>query len=465
VTTTTTATMATTTTMAAPTAAIRVRPWSDYWTERLTVPIPERRITFNVYASGPQNAPVTFFLLHGGGYTGVTWSLVARELGRAAEGEGAAAATTPGTFRVLAPDLRGHGLTVADDEDDLSAETLRDDVLALWRALAAQTASDAASSAPRPPPATTAVVIVGHSMSGNIAVRACAAAAASSSSPWLVFPGLAGCVVVDVVEGTALAALPHMRGVLSARPVGFDSREDAARWALRSGATRCREAAEVSAPTQVVEAEAEGAARGRGQEEEEEQAEAAAEATAPPQPPPKYVWRTPLERSSRHWEGWYRGLSAAFLEELPPGLPRALILAGADRLDRALTIGQMQGRFQLVLVAQSGHAVQEDAPGAVASALVGMARRFRMGEAVGRGGGGVLVAPGRGGNGGGLVLPVAAGPLFPLSSSAAARRGPGGTTALEAGAERRIGGRGVGGGGAFVGGGAIDEEEEEGDPG
>jgi hypothetical protein len=30
-----------------------------------------------------------------------------------------------------------------------------------------------------------------------------------------------------------------------------------------------------------------------------------------------------------------------------------LLLAGTDRLDRALTIGQMQGRFQMVLLPQA----------------------------------------------------------------------------------------------------------------
>jgi hypothetical protein len=31
-----------------------------------------------------------------------------------------------------------------------------------------------------------------------------------------------------------------------------------------------------------------------------------------------------------------------------------LLLAGTDRLDKALTIGQMQGRFQLVLMPTAG---------------------------------------------------------------------------------------------------------------
>ena len=47
--------------------------------------------------------------------------------------------------------------------------------------------------------------------------------------------------------------------------------------------------------------------------------------------------------------GWYEGLSEAFLGFKGP---KVLMLAGTDRLDRALTIGQMQGRFQMVVLPQ-----------------------------------------------------------------------------------------------------------------
>ena len=49
-------------------------------------------------------------------------------------------------------------------------------------------------------------------------------------------------------------------------------------------------------------------------------------------------------------QGWYEGLSDAFLGVK---VPKVLMLAGTDRLDRTLTIGQMQGRFQLVLLPQA----------------------------------------------------------------------------------------------------------------
>lgn len=101
-----------------------------------------------------------------------------------------------------------------------------------------------------------------------------------------------------------------------------------------------------------------------------------------------WSWRTPLAASQPYWQGWYSGLSDAFLALT---VPKMLLLAGTDRcvcrcseracahhnaccmwrrntpstagaarrrLDKVLTIGQMQGKFQLVLMPAAGHAIQ-----------------------------------------------------------------------------------------------------------
>ncbi|TNN31880.1 Protein phosphatase methylesterase 1 [Liparis tanakae] len=39
-----------------------------------------------------------------------------------------------------------------------------------------------------------------------------------------------------------------------------------------------------------------------------------------------------------------------------------LLFPGIERLDRDLTIGQMQGRFMMQVLPPSGHAVQENKP-------------------------------------------------------------------------------------------------------
>ena len=43
-------------------------------------------------------------------------------------------------------------------------------------------------------------------------------------------------------------------------------------------------------------------------------------------------------------------------------VPKMLLLAGVDRLDKDLTVGQMQGKFQMQVLPQCGHAVHEDVP-------------------------------------------------------------------------------------------------------
>ena len=54
--------------------------------------------------------------------------------------------------------------------------------------------------------------------------------------------------------------------------------------------------------------------------------------------------------------GWFTGLSKRFLVARTA---RLLILAGTDRLDRELMIGQMQGKFQMEVVPDVRHMLHE----------------------------------------------------------------------------------------------------------
>lgn len=53
-----------------------------------------------------------------------------------------------------------------------------------------------------------------------------------------------------------------------------------------------------------------------------------------------WVWRTDLSATKPFWENWFIGLSRKFLDARGGKL---LLLAGTDRLDKELMIGQMQG--------------------------------------------------------------------------------------------------------------------------
>nr|XP_054929363.1 protein phosphatase methylesterase 1-like [Dermacentor andersoni] len=54
--------------------------------------------------------------------------------------------------------------------------------------------------------------------------------------------------------------------------------------------------------------------------------------------------------------------------------------SGVDRLDKDLTIGQMQGKFQMQVLPQCGHAVHEDVPGKVAEAVATFLVRNKFAE-------------------------------------------------------------------------------------
>ena len=85
--------------------------------------------------------------------------------------------------------------------------------------------------------------------------------------------------------------------------------------------------------------------------------------------------RIDLAESSPHWRGWFTGLSDLFLESKPA---KMLLLAGMDRLDTPLTVGQMQGKFQLTCMPQAGHAIHEDQPIKVAQHIATFVTRHRL---------------------------------------------------------------------------------------
>nr|KAG5711662.1 hypothetical protein BaRGS_016844 [Batillaria attramentaria] len=195
-----------------------------------------------------------------------------------------------------------------------------------------------------------------------------------------------------------------MQTFLRGRPKVFDSLDQAIEWCVRSGQVRNLESARVSMVGQVKRIDTDETATSELEKEhdadiedddviheEEEEDEEAAESTQQnkkvkpnqeqpsestatdtfktPQPPKlshKYTWRINLSKTEQFWPGWFQGLSQKFLS---CDVPKMLLLAGVDRLDKDLTIGQMQGKFQMQVLPQCGHAVHEDVPEKVADVL------------------------------------------------------------------------------------------------
>ncbi|KAL8161889.1 hypothetical protein V2J09_013378 [Rumex salicifolius] len=287
--------------------------WTGYFDQEVDIAIPDSDDVFHVYKAGSEGPVV--FCLHGGGYSGLSFALATAQIKEEA--------------RVVAMDMRGHGKSITENDVDLSIETMCNDVLAVLKTMYGES-----------PPA---IVLVGHSMGGSVAVHVAAKR---------TLPTLAGLVVVDVVEGTAMASLIHMQKILSNQMQHFPSIEKAIEWSIKGGTLRNLESARVSVPNTMKFDDLKGCG-GRS-----------------------YVLRARLGETEQYWRGWYEGLSEKFLS-CP--VPKLLLLAGTDRLDRALTIGQMQGKFQMVVVRHTGHAIQEDVPDEFASLVLNFISRNRIG--------------------------------------------------------------------------------------
>lgn len=207
-------------------------------------------------------------------------------------------------------------------------------------------------------------------------------------------PALVGIVVIDVVEGTALESLQSMQSFLRSRPNHFKSIPNAIEWCVRSGQIRNIESAKVSMPGQIINCETQklattelpltpnestssGMADPMSIPEDAEESECKFQVPADVNVK-KYTWRIDLSRSEKFWKGWFENLSDKFLD-VP--IPKLLILAGIDNLDKKLTVGQMQGKFQLQVLARTGHAVHEDQPHQVAETLASYLIRNRFAQA------------------------------------------------------------------------------------
>uniref|UniRef100_A0A667X2F7 Protein phosphatase methylesterase 1 n=1 Tax=Myripristis murdjan TaxID=586833 RepID=A0A667X2F7_9TELE len=299
---------------------------------------------FRIYCSG-SHGPV-LLLLHGGGHSALSWAVFT------------AVICSRINCRVVAMDLRAHGDTKVKNPEDLSADTMAKDIGKVVEALYGE----------NPPP----IMIIGHSMGGAIAVHTAAANH---------IPSLLGLCVIDVVEGTAMDALNSMQNFLRSRPKTFKSLENAIEWSVKSGQIRNIESARVSMGGQVKKYVCSVSSIIEEEEEEEPEEESNNKRMKEDDQEIKkesvFTWRVELSKTEKYWEGWFRGLSALFLT-CP--VPKLLLLAGVDRLDKDLTIGQMQGKFQMQVLPQCGHAVHEDAPEKVADALATFMVRHKFTE-------------------------------------------------------------------------------------
>jgi protein phosphatase methylesterase 1 len=155
------------------------------------------------------------------------------------------------------------------------------------------------------------LILIGHSLGGAVVTNVAHGGKLGDS--------VLGYCVLDVVEGSAIDALQSMQTYLSTRPVGFATLQAGIEWHVRSRTIRNSISARTSVPALLIYDYEKG------------------NKTRP------WIWRTDLAATQPFWEGWFVGLSKKFLEAKGGKL---LLLAGTDRLDKELIIGQMQGLYQ-----------------------------------------------------------------------------------------------------------------------
>ncbi|KAI9171481.1 Protein phosphatase methylesterase 1 [Paramyrothecium foliicola] len=296
-------------------------PWTTYFERELYLKSSiDPNVTYHAYLTSPVEKGPLFTMHHGAGSSGLSFAVVGSEIRKQLP-----------TAGLLAIDCRGHGQTVAPEESalDLSLGTLSADLLDAieatklemkWREL---------------PP----VVLVGHSLGGAVVTDLAMTGKLGSS--------LLGYAVLDVVEGSAMDALQSMQTYLSTRPVGFSTLQSGIDWHIRTRTVRNSISARTSVPALL-------------------RMEDAADADRP------WRWRTNLAATQPFWEEWFVGLSKKFLGARGGKL---LLLAGTDRLDTELTIGQMQGKYALQVFPEAGHFLHEDMPEKTALTLVDFYRR------------------------------------------------------------------------------------------
>ncbi len=225
---------------------------------------------------------------------------------------------------VFAFDIRGHGQTkIKSNPNDFSLKSFTNDLIFVIRELVKRNNLK------------NSLLMFGHSLGGAILTNAI------TEIRDLDIKGLG---MFDIVEDTAIHALDSMGIYLQNLPRNFDTISDAIDWHMKSGHVRNKESALISVPSYFYKDSESGT----------------------------YKWIADLNKTSSFWHDWFIGLSKNFVNAPTSKL---LILAGTDNLDKELMIGQMQGKYQLVVFQDSGHFIQEDAPTKTAITIIDFWKR------------------------------------------------------------------------------------------
>ncbi|AET41460.1 phosphoprotein phosphatase methylesterase 1 Ecym_8174 [Eremothecium cymbalariae DBVPG len=304
--------------------------WNDYFDFNEYFTIPERQFRFNAYYNLPfdtDNAlsiPI-FIFHHGAGSSGLTFAPLVKDLTKMLENK----------CGTLVFDARGHSFTMPLSEDSASITFDLDTFTADFKAIIELFYNQKLKTLV--PKQKISVILLGHSLGGSI----CTSVYSKLSKE--IQSAVIGVAMFDIVEEAATKALHKISQFLATTPTVFSSMSEAIEYHITQGLSSLRSSAEVTIPP-LFKQEKSG----------------------------KVFRITNLASFQPFWDTWFNGLSSQFVQ-LPTS--KLLILAGSDNLDRELIIGQMQGKYQLVVFQESGHFIQEDAPTKTAITLIDFWRR------------------------------------------------------------------------------------------
>ncbi|SCV05038.1 LANO_0G17128g1_1 [Lachancea nothofagi CBS 11611] len=310
--------------------------WEDYFQTNEQVSLKKRGFSFNTYFSLPrpeqipessENQSVPIFIFHhGAGSSGLSFAPLAQSLTERLDG-------SCGTYTF---DARGHGSTAPlntemSETPDYSLKAFVTD----FQELLSSFYMDHLQTLPEKLKIT--FVLVGHSLGGSICTNA------FQGIDELLRKKVIGVAMLDIVEEAAILALNTVDSFLNKTPNVFPNYTSAIDWHVQKGLSRLKTSAQITIPSLFY-----------------------------PTASGKVVRKTNLQTFRPFWDTWFQKLSSKFVS-LPTS--KLLILAGDENLDRELIIGQMQGKFQLVVFHDSGHFIEEDSPIKTAITLIDFWKR------------------------------------------------------------------------------------------
>ncbi len=288
--------------------------WKKYFPHQIFI---DKQIP--IYYNNISKGPI-LFCLHGAGHSALSFSLLA---------------SLSNNYRVISYDFRAHGFNISQPEEDLSMATLVSDTEKVLLKINELFPKEN-------------IIVLGHSLGGAVAVKTCVNIFKTEFNQDL-YKKIQGLIVIDVIEGSALEALPYMKSVIENKQKEFNNINDAISY-MASTQIRNLESCRISIPPLLKQVK-----NSKGKK--------------------VFTWKTDLFKTEKFWEDWYKDLSKQFLGIK---VPKALILTDTNELDTPLTVGHMQGKFKLVVIKGTGHFVMEDDPAAVMEQINVFCQVFRI---------------------------------------------------------------------------------------